>query len=257
MYKNWQESLLEESLHKERHEERRRARREKRERKLMKLQRELQMRQKHEAITLRKSSTATGSSTVGREGCDTTNEASKNDNGRRNSSLDNGSHQDSPSRLSSIMAATASENPPPSHATGDRFNANSVRRPNLKTWAGNVLRGAAPKRASLVINGTVGKESGVSTTEPSGCTPPKILRKSFSSPHLSNEVRKSVPATENDERGADVIAAISGPGQQKTSSNETSGSVPIDIHSDSEEQYMRRSISVALSGELEDDAIIV
>ena len=131
MYKNWQESLLEESLHKERHEERRRARREKRERKLMKLQRELQMRQKHEAITLRKSSTATGSSTVGREGCDTTNEASKNDNGRRNSSLDNGSHQDSPSRLSSIMAATASENPPPSHATGDRFNANSVRRPNL------------------------------------------------------------------------------------------------------------------------------
>ena len=261
MYNMWQDCLLEDSLRKERHEERRQARRERKERKLMKLQRELQMRQKQEAVANRRSSTATCSSTMGREAYDTMDEVSKNVHGRRDSSWESGSHQeDSPSRLSSILLTpNESENPSPSRSASERVTAGSVKRPNLKFWAGNVLRGAAPKRSSCLVTGTVIKEGGVPTPELPYSLPSKVLRKSVSSPHLSHGAGKSTPPSvghQKESRGTKSATSGFLVQQQNTLANEAEESIPIDILSDVEGHDTQDAISSALTGELDATSMV-
>lgn len=175
MYKSWQDCLLEEAMRKDLQEERRRSRQEKAERKLMKLQRQLQLRQKQEASSRRRLSVGTIVSTSGGTGA-SSNRGSNDDivmgdeqTNRRVSSL--GGYEDDYSHLDIPLSSVSGGEPSPKRVASERA-ANKL---NLKAWAGNVIRSASSKRPP----------SGPKDTEgPALDSPAQWMRKSVSSPHL-------------------------------------------------------------------------
>jgi len=215
MYNNWQECLLEESRREELHQERRRARLEKRERKLIKL---LQ-RQKKEAVARRRSSGGTGLSSSADTVISSSARESYDDkvtgsvNRPLSSSGNNISNHEDISSLFTQTQSSASGEPSPKRVLGEKPPS------KIKAWA-NVILGATTVRPL-----TTGRESDGSGAVGS----PSLMRKSISMPHFNQEHGLL-------SQGNRVAVSQSRPSLLNRNKSSFSGSIPIDILVEDDEQ---------------------